>query len=236
MPHRPRLYVEGIDDAHALRNLLWSKGWDEEAIGIQSERKSMSVGRLIVDPTGDPSRDESGNDDGVLRALRAGLPVAQYAIGIVLDADGDRRVAQRWDQVRGILDPLGMELPKEIDPEGYVGVYIDGTLRVNVGVWLMPDNRREGGIEAFLADLAGADNPVLRHARASTQSLIDAYPDIIPKSKRKKAELRAFLAWQKEPGCAYGVAIRKRYFDGDPTAAQAFVAWFARVYGPPPPS
>ena len=236
MPHRPRLYVEGIDDAHALRNLLWSHGWGEGAIGIHSDRRALPQGGMVIDPAGGSFGGATGNDDGVLRALKAGLPVAQSAIGIILDADADRRVAQRWDQVRGILNPLGMELSKEIDPEGYVGVYKDGTLRVNVGVWLMPDNRREGGIEAFLADLAGADNPVLRHARASTQALIDAGQGRFTDAKRPKAELRAFLAWQDEPGCAYGVAIRRHYFDGDPTASRSFVDWFSRVYGSPPSS
>ena len=150
-----------------------------------------------------------------------------------MDADEDRKVPQRWDQVRNILTPLGMDLPAQANPAGFVGTYAAGEIEIRVGVWLMPDNVREGGIEAFLTDLAGANDPVLRHARASTQSLIDAGDARFTETKRAKAEVRAFLAWQDEPGCRYGVAIRRHYFDGNLAAAQAFVAWFTRLYGSP---
>lgn len=99
----------------------------------------------------------------------------------------------------------------------------------------MPDNQREGGIEAFLGDLAVSDEqrPVFLHARAATQALIDSGHRAFPFATRLKAELRAFLAWQEEPGCTYGVAVQRRYFDANAEAASAFADWFRRLYGSP---
>ena len=47
----------------------------------------------------------------------------------------------------------------------------------------------------------------------------------------RKAILHTWLAWQKEPGRPYGVAIKARYFGATSAAADQFVAWFERVFG-----
>ena len=47
---------------------------------------------------------------------------------------------------------------------------------------------------------------------------------------KMKAILHAWLAWQEEPGCPYGTAIRAKYFGDDSPAATKFVAWFRRLF------
>ena len=47
----------------------------------------------------------------------------------------------------------------------------------------------------------------------------------------RKAVLHTWLAWQKEPGRPYGVAIKARYFGATSAAADQFLAWFEQVFG-----
>lgn len=225
--------MEGIDDAHAVAALLEKYGWPLGSLGIKGSGTTMPGGTLVIDPTGDHQRAASSNDDGVLRSLGTVVERAINPVGAILDVDADRNLAQRWNQIRGTLEGIGMAVPAQADPYGYIGIYTASEISIPVGVWLMPDNRREGGIEAFLADLAGTGDPVFHHAQNSTQELIDMGHAKFTDAKRAKVEVRAFLAWQDEPGCRYGVAIRRRYFDGNPTAAQAFINWFTRLFGPP---
>ncbi len=173
------------------------------------------------------------SDGRVLRATYAEIRVGEAPIGMVLDVDIDRTVTQRWDQVRGKLSPLGFTLPDHVDPEGCIGAYQDGAVRFPVGVWLMPNNRREGGIEAFLADLAGTSDLVWTYAKACTRKLIEDGNNRFTLARQSKAEIRSFLAWQEDPGCSCGVAMSKKYFDGNSPNSRAFVDWFSKLFGAP---
>ena len=102
-----------------------------------------------------------------------------------------------------------------------------------VGVWLMPDNRQTGALEPFLRDLINEGDPLLTHAEDSAskaKELGAGYAD----SDTGKAVLHTWLAWQREPGHPYGVAIKARYFGANSAAAEQFLAWFEQVFGVAP--
>ena len=206
------LRVEGKDDTHAIVHLLLRHGVDCESIPV-----------CIKHAHGD---EPSGGADRLLAGMETDVKASTgRSIGFVLDADevpGDR-----WNAVSGRLKPVGLTLPDEIPPEGFVG---DADLvQARVGVWLMPDNQRSGALEEFLRDLVESKDPLLPLADTSTQQAQERgarFPD----SARRKAVLHAWLAWQESPGLPYGTAIRAKYFGHDSTAALAFVAWFRRVF------
>ena len=138
----------------------------------------------------------------------------------------------RWDSVKGRLQGIGLTLPNSIPEEDFVGY--TATFQARVGVWLMPDNRRSGAIEEFLKDLIADGDTLLQLADTSTVSakkLGAAFSD----AKQRKAVLRTWLAWQKDPGVSYGIAIRERYFQHDSPVALAFVDWFKLVFQDPMP-
>ena len=141
--------------------------------------------------------------------------------------DADKASKNRWDSVRGRLKGIGLTLPNRIPEEGFVG-YTD-LFKARVGVWLMPDNRRSGAIEEFLKDLISDGDTLLQLADTSTVSakkLGAAFSD----AKQRKAVLHTWLAWQKNPGVPYGLAVKAHYFQHDSPAARAFVDWFRRVF------
>ena len=52
---------------------------------------------------------------------------------------------------------------------------------------------------------------------------------LFPDSRRDKAVLRTWLAWQEEPGLPYGLAVSRHYFQ-DTSLARRFAGWFRRLF------
>lgn len=209
---RPELHVEGRDDSHALRELLACRG--------------LPTGDTCPDPRAPRFRIA----DGVERLFRA-FGVALRAavdrpVGFVLDADTS--ISSRWQAVCDRLREVGMAPPEHPPAEGYIGVAED--YKATVGVWLMPDNQREGKLEDFLHGLVAQGDTLIGYAGEAAEHAAEI-EQRFPGSDRRKAVLHTWLAWQERPGCPYGTAVRARYFDHNAKVAQRFVDWFRRLYG-----
>lgn len=200
------LFVEGSDDQHAIGHLLVRRG---------------------VDPLAIPAFKESGSKKEVLRAI----PVAVRAstggsVGFVLDANDDPQAT--WESVASRLRGVGVEPPTGIPAGGFAGESKNYGTRV--GVWLMPDNRRTGALEAFLQDLIDEGDTLLPLAEDATRRAKELGARF-GSTAALKAVLHTWLAWQKEPGRPYGVAIKARYFGAESAAADEFLTWFEQVFG-----
>ncbi|MXW17001.1 MAG: hypothetical protein F4123_01070 [Gemmatimonadetes bacterium] len=200
------LFVEGSDDEHAIGHLLVRRG---------------------VDPLAIPAFKKPGSKKEVLRAIRVGIRAATGgSVGFVLDANDDPQAT--WESAASRLRSVGVEAPTEIPVSGFWGVSEDYGTRV--GVWLMPDNRRTGALEAFLQDLIEEGDPLLPHAEEAIRRARELGARF-GRTAAPKALLHTWLAWQKEPGRPYGVAIKARYFAASGPAADQFVTWFEQVFG-----
>lgn len=111
------------------------------------------------------------------------------------------------------------------------GLKVDiASFQVTVGVWLMPDNVRDGTLEDFLRDLIETNDSLIGHADSSTaaaRQLGAKFSD----ADTKKAVLHAWLAWQEVPGRPYGTAVKAHFFRHDSPAATEFVRWLRDLYG-----
>lgn len=202
-PERPKLYVEGKDDFHVIIHLL-------QQHGIQTS---------IKDP-------KEGGRDQVLDAIRTAVPVSNgRSVGFVLDADNDPRTG--WSAVRDRLREVGMDPPETMPDDGYVDDL--EKYKARVGVWLMPNNEREGALEEFLVNLVPQGDPLFKLAKCSTKKARSKGAQF-PEVDHLKAVLCAWLAWQEEPGLPYGTAIKAKFFRHDSAAALAFVAWYKRLF------
>ena len=207
---RSTLFVEGEDDRHAIEHLLLKRRMRKEAEWFPALKPVGSVEELLAT---------------VEDAVMAGTG---DIVGFVPDANGSP--ADRWHDVARELAKTGMKPPNTAPGEGYID-FCD-LYRTRVGVWVMPDNKRPGAIEEFLLALIDPADPLLDHSeRAAAEAL--ALGAAFPESTRKKAELRAWLAWQENPGFPYGRALARDYFDSDRSAADPFVDWFTRLFRRP---
>ena len=208
----PRLYVEGSDDKHAIHHLMLRHGFSEERL---------------------PEFTNTGGARPMLSAMTDAIRAATGGtLGFILDANSD--VTRRWQAVCSRLHAAEVDAPNAIPAGGFVG---DSTgYGARVGVWLMPDNLRPGALEGFLWDLVPDVDPLMPHAEESTRTakgLGARFRDV----DSSKAVLRAWLAWQEEPGLPYGTAIRAGFIGSEGDAVSRFVRWFGRVFGdfPSPP-
>lgn len=200
------LFVEGSDDQHAIGQLLVRRGFDPLAL---------------------PGFKESGSKKEVLRAIAVAVRAATGgSVGFVLDANDDPQAT--WESAASHLRNVGVETPTEMPADGFWGESEDYGTRV--GVWLMPDNRRTGALEAFLQDLIEEGDTLLPHAEDATRRA-KKLGARFGGTAAPKAVLHTWLAWQKEPGRPYGVAIKARYFGASGPAADRFVTWFENVFG-----
>jgi len=204
-----RLCVEGSDDKFVVIELvakLLGKDWDRDAATLPYLDDKAGIAALLD------------------RATLSAAAKTYTHLGLVLDADED--VLRQWERLRRVL-PEGIALPEQPDPAGTI---VPG-LRANTrfGVWVMPDNSRPGALEHLLQTLIVPDDPLWMHAGKATEEAVDRGAEF-PSKARDKAALRAWLAWQAEPGVPPGRALRSGYFRGASPEVRAFVAWFERLF------
>ncbi len=212
---RSRLHVEGTDDKHSIVHLLIRHDLDYDS-------KPW--------PATFPSIEEQGSIDALLEGVETAVQVGGgRAVGFVLDADTP--LIERWNAIRDRLRRVDVDAPDDPSPDGFVGE--SSHYRSRVGVWLMPDNQHDGALEHFLRTLVADNDILIGHAEASTQTARDLGARFRD-ADTLKAIIHAWLAWQEEPGRPYGTAIRAKFFRHDSAAADAFVAWFRKLYGIPP--
>ena len=215
---RSRLHVEGRDDVHVVKHLLLRHGID-----CPLERDSRPAHEFAPNV---PEIRGVHDRNAVLRSIDTAVRVSTgRTVGFLLDTDGEPR--DRWRAVRDRLRVFGLDLPDEIPAEGFVDDVVE--FRARVGVWLMPDNRREGALEQFLEDLVDDEDALFPIAETSTAEA-RRHGAEFPEADHRKAVLHAWLAWQQAPGLPYGTAIKAGFFRDDSPTALAFVDWYRRLF------
>lgn len=227
------LFVEGDADEHAITHLLMQhRMFAHAAHGRKLDSALLDkVGIVIEYPTAE--RSGSGGKELLLSGIRSRISRRSSSpIGFVIDADDpqftDWSLQQTWDAVRNHLAAAPARIVTPVVPpaDGFIGFHSE--TGIAVGIWLMPDNRRDGAIEHFLDDLRGV-SPLVDHAAASTRMAIDQFEAPFPEKDFKKAELATWLAWQSPPGQSYGLALKSKSFHHDSPLAERFVAWVRRL-------
>ncbi len=205
----PSLYVEGDTDLHTIVHLL-----ARHKIALDK-----ALGPVLIK--------KAQNDRGVLDTMTmAARASTNRPVGFVVDAD--LAVAHRWHAVRDRLKDLDLTLPATAPVEGFIGEAT--AFRTKVGVWIMPDNvMDQGTLEHLVKTLVPPDDTLIAHANSATDQAL-SLGAAFPAQDRLKAELYCWLAWQREPGMSFGMALKARFFRHDSDVALRFVAWFKALY------
>ncbi|MDX1970797.1 MAG: DUF3226 domain-containing protein [Planctomycetaceae bacterium] len=217
-PKERLLVVEGNNDYHAILHVLRETGVLATNLNPQSSPLDIV---------------KAGNKKEVIEDIKSRSKESnRKQIGFVLDADhvtGDPPGCQpSWHSVRHELQRIGVQAPTLLDPLGFIGDLGSGGPRI--GVWIMPDNTADGALEEFLFSPVDQQQPLMLHAKASTQAAnLQHGANFLP-SKQSKAELSCWLAWQEEPAMTYGQAVQAGKFDLSRPGAQRFCDWIRRLF------
>lgn len=202
-----RIIFEGPDDKHVVMNLLYNHCLGNDRLdSIFTPKEKKGIDNLI-----DTLKEE-------IKATDLGR------LGVILDADTN--LANQWARVTRVLDECGCkEVPPSPSGDGTVVETIDGK---KIGIWVMPDNKKDGALEDFLGILIGEDDSLWPKAQADVNN--------IPERDRRfketylsKAQVHTWLAWQEEPGTRMGETFKKKYLNPEHPQAQAFVDWIKRL-------
>jgi hypothetical protein len=209
---RSKVQVEGKDDLYSLVELLKRHGVRYDAVPW---------------PANLPEFETTGGIDELLAGIETAVELSSNrSVGFVLDADAPR--INRWRAVRDRLVRVDVAAPKSPPPDGFVGT--STKYKSTVGVWLMPDNQRDGTLEDFLRMLIDEGDRLIDYAKHATKHARDKKGAPFPAVQQDKAVIHTWLAWQETPGLPYGSAVAAHFFRHDTPAALAFVAWFKRLF------
>lgn len=206
-----QLLVEGIDDSAVIRHLLrrHEYDWDHE-------------------PATKPYVNALDGIDNVLAALPQELRNRETRrLGVVVDVD--LKLEDRWQALCDRVAQVGITLPHQPVPGGTV---VDGMFPGSqLGIWLMPDNRSTGTLEHFVEKLVPVGDPCWGYADEVSNEAHRRYGDAgCPEKDLSKSRLYTWLAWQREPGRPFGIALTAQILGHDSPEARAFLAWFYRLF------
>lgn len=182
-------------------------------------------------------RDSHNTKEGVFRRLP--ILLNQLADGslinlaVVVDADSEPNggYQRTLDRVRGIVEPEPFRYSLSADTVGGLIFKHDDGL-ADFGLWIMPDNSREGMLEDWLKQCIHTDEQALF---AHAESVVNALPT--PKFKpihRSKAEVATWLAWQKQPGHGLYRAMEDQLLNAESPLYQSLVYWLKHLYAATP--
>lgn len=158
--------------------------------------------------------------------LTAKLKVADTEVlGVMFDADANP--TGRYARFRTRIIGLFPTLPESL-PEG--GLIAENDDNKRVGLWIMPDNRQAGDLEAFLRLMVPDDAERVWQLSVSSVQAARASGAACRDCHTMKANLYTFLAWQDPPGQHPGMAITKKVLDPHSACAVPFATWFRELY------
>jgi hypothetical protein len=222
-PKVPKLNVEGMDDVSVISNLLRRHGIDTDRgnkyLAISGKESDLGV----LDTMCDAIRAATGN-----------------AVGFVIDIDTE--IQNRWQSIVERLRSIGISTPESCPAEGYIDRLPEYSHPF--GIWLMPDCKSDNQkLEDLVKTLLPRDHPLWPYAKecaAEAKRRIDeanvGRVDLTSHFKcfgdpdRIKAELRTWLAWQRNPGVQFGAAINDHILGHDSPEAKAFLRWLKKLF------
>lgn len=212
-----QLFVEGHDDKWVIINLLFNlrPSWNRDA-------RTWGGGFEIKD---------FGSDGQALDAFVIAAKGGEAGrIGLVLDADNQtgKRISDRWAQISKKLQRYAQNMPAQPASAGWIGATPRG---LRVGVWLMPNNAIEGGLEAFITRFVPSGDTAWLYALDVVRAAKSQYNVPYPSHHEAKARLHTWLAWREEAGRPYGRAIKcgDLVATNDPNA-NLFAIWFESLF------
>lgn len=149
-------------------------------------------------------------------------------LGVLVDADAN--LNGRWQSLCTILQQCGyMHTPSQ---PNRLGTIIEQTGKPRIGIWLMPNNEDSGMLEDFLQMLIPEDDVLWSYAERCVQKLPER---LFSATHNSKATTYTYLAWQKQPGQPFGLAVTTNSFNANAEPAQQLINWIKQLFLPPLP-
>lgn len=220
MGYKNWMLVEGRNDQYVLRDLL--RQHHISCIIPDRPHKKSQPDDIVID--------QQGSVQGVLDALEIVLDDGDLQnLAIVVDADTN--LVARWDALKNIFARFGGEdVPDFPLKDGTIITLTRPYRKIQVGIWLMPDNQVPGILEDFFRFLMpNTQEPLWHHVHQSVDG-IPVEQRLFSNIDLPKVQLHTWLAWQKEPGKPLGLAITAKYLDVNTPYGLRLINWVKQTF------
>lgn len=160
-------------------------------------------------------------------------------LSVVVDADfdpgGGLGYQRTLDRFAAVLNAKGYTLattPPQL--RGMTFKHSDGL--PDLGLWIMPGNRRDGALEDFITMcVSQPEQPLFQHAERVVSELPQRVVTVPPQPKfsaaqRTKAEVASWLAWQRLPGRDLAFTLEEDLLDRNSPSFIGFTEWLRRIH------
>ncbi len=167
-------------------------------------------------------------EDLLIELLDEAAPTRRLAI--IIDADYEQEQGLGYQRtIKQVCDRAAeYEFSLvENQTEGLRFKHSDGL--VEFGVWLMPDNQRDGMLEDFIKTCVKTDEQLLfNHAVQVVQDVPE--PKKFKSHHYSKAQVNTWLAWQKPPGHGLYYAVSDKLLDTEHALFQELEQWLKNIF------
>ncbi len=163
--------------------------------------------------------------ENIFKSIPIYVKTDVLSIGIVIDADVT--IQDRWNSLRSILTQIGYKVPNNPIKQGTL-IKEEGL--PNFGIWIMPNNDKNGMLEDFVKYLIPKNDELMPVVENTLQVLEDKELSKYKRIHKSKAKIHTWLAWQESPGTPMGLAINQKYLETDNEMCETFVKWINQLY------
>lgn len=170
--------------------------------------------------------------NSILRQLDdADAAIKRAAIVVDADsaADGGLGFASTLHRVSELLVSKGYSAAEALPSGGYQFQHPDGLMPF--GLWIMPDNQNDGMLENWISQCVSADQQQLFSHAATTVSGLQN--PLFSNTRRTKADVATWLAWQRKPGEGLYTCITNDLLDNNAALYSGLVTWLRTIFTEP---
>jgi hypothetical protein len=221
---KQHILIEGCD-IHVILNLFIQKRGKKHVVGYpKDDENALFKAKFVIN-----SKEISGGKSSILKDLKTSVVRPDLEnLAIICDAD-KKPVQSTWQAISSKLTEVGyLNLPKSLNLNGTI---IEKQAELpKIGIWIFPNNEKEGAVETFFQDLFPENDALLNQSKTTIQQLFDSKLHRFPEKDTQKAIVSTWLAWQAQPGRTMGIALQQKWLKVENQHADPFLDWFEQIF------
>lgn len=146
-------------------------------------------------------------------------------LGIIVDSD--ENIESRKSEIQKLVKPYYSLTSSDFTPYGLV--FNPGN-EPKFGVWIWPDNQKNGILEDLYLDLVQDHDALLEESKRVVENLKTIEPWRFKKQHKSKAIVHTWLAWQDNPGSPIGSSVQRTTIVINKPVIDNFKTWLTSLY------
>jgi hypothetical protein len=241
------LLVEGINDARVVEALCEKSGIkgvyilplkDKQKKILNCPIKSYSEKKQELNETEKSFNFgiyPAGSDEELVKKIAPLLKSEENINTLAFILDNDKHKDNN-ESIQARLKRVGDKFGTEYKNKNFKKMNPDGLIIPKekefprIGLWLMPNNEKQGMLEDFLMEMVKFPDICIKLAEDCVARAVDEKCANFKKNHFSKAVIHTYLSWQNEPGDALALSIKQGKLNAKSPIAKKFLTWLTKVF------